>query len=81
MLDWFGAEENSEEWVRDGNQWVCHRDGRKLVIERVGFLFRSWKFYVIEKEGEAATLDEAMARATRATERVPTVLRMLKGGR
>ena len=84
MLDLFDDENEDEygppidKWYRDGNRWMLHRNGKTLIVKRIGWLFPQWRFLVVQQEGITDTLQEAMQKAEAATTVKPNHLRLVR---
>lgn len=66
------------QWYKDGNCWVLHRNGKTVIVERIGWLFHRWRYIVVQDEGTAPTLQEAKQKAESATAPRPTILRLIR---
>lgn len=60
------TDQTDDAWAKEGPQWVLHREGKTLLVERVGWLFCHWRYRIVQTEGVADTLQQAMQKAEQA---------------
>jgi len=76
--DYYDDEPPIGQWYKDDGRWLKHQDGKTLVIERVGWLFHRWRYFVVQYEGSADSLQEAKEKSERAIEPKRQYLRLVR---
>lgn len=81
MYDLFDDESDNDmdQWTQSKGQWICQKNGRTLVVERVGLFLRRWRFWVVQESGTADSQVEAMTKAEALVAPKNTTLRLLQG--
>lgn len=78
MLDLFDEDNDEIQWNKYGDRWMTVLNGKTLIVKKVGWLFPQWRFLVVQREGIADTLQEAMQKAEAAATAKPNHLRLVR---